>query len=101
MKILIDIPDELKQKIDEGFINQVITNKLWEATRNATPEEPGYWTILDADDDMYRWASICSNCSEITFNAYTIGSEVSDQFCPKCGKKMDLSNTIDTRRNKG
>ena len=37
MKLIIDIPKELKQKIDEGFTNQVIINKLWDATRNGTP----------------------------------------------------------------
>ena len=37
MKLIIDIPKELKQKIDEGFTNQVIINKLWDATRNSTP----------------------------------------------------------------
>ena len=37
MKILIDIPNELKQKIDEGFTNQVIIGKLWDATKNGTP----------------------------------------------------------------
>ncbi len=37
MKLIIDIPEELKQKIDEGFTNQVITNKLWDATKNGTP----------------------------------------------------------------
>ena len=37
MKLIIDIPEELKQKIDEGFTNQVIIGKLWTATRNGTP----------------------------------------------------------------
>ena len=37
MKIIIDIPDELKQKIDEGFTNQVIIGKLWDATKNGIP----------------------------------------------------------------
>ena len=37
MQIVIDIPEELKQKIDEGFTNQVIINKLWDATRNGIP----------------------------------------------------------------
>lgn len=37
MQIVIDIPEELKQKIDEGFTNQVITNKLWDTTRNGIP----------------------------------------------------------------
>jgi len=36
MQIVIEIPKELKQKIDEGFTNQVIINKLWDATRNGT-----------------------------------------------------------------
>jgi hypothetical protein len=39
MKLIIDIPKELKQKIDEGFTNQVIINKLWDATRNGIPLE--------------------------------------------------------------
>ena len=39
MKLIIDIPEELKQKIDEGFTNQVIINKLWDATKNGTPLE--------------------------------------------------------------
>jgi len=37
MRLIIDIPEELKQKIDEGFTNQVIIGKLWEATKNGTP----------------------------------------------------------------
>ncbi len=37
MKIIIDISKELKQKIDEGYTNQVIINKLWDATRNGIP----------------------------------------------------------------
>lgn len=36
MKMIIDIPEELKQKIDEGFTNQVIINKLWDAAKNGT-----------------------------------------------------------------
>ena len=39
MKLIIDIPEELKQKIDEGFTNQVIINKLWDATKDGIPLE--------------------------------------------------------------
>ena len=47
MKLIIDIPKELKQKIDEGFTNQVIINKLWDATKNGIPLEQIRQEILD------------------------------------------------------
>ena len=37
MKLVIDIPEGLKERIDQGFTNQVIINKLWDATKNSTP----------------------------------------------------------------
>jgi hypothetical protein len=50
MKLIIDISEELKQKIDEGLTNQVIINKLWDATRNGTPLPKGHGRILDEKD---------------------------------------------------
>lgn len=49
MQIVIDIPDGLKQKIDEGFINQVIIDKLFKAARNAKPLPKYYGRLIDAD----------------------------------------------------
>lgn len=50
MQIVIDIPEGLKQKIDEGFYNQDITGKLWDATKNGTPLPAGHGRLIDADD---------------------------------------------------
>lgn len=47
MEIVIDIPEGLKQKIDEGFYNQDITGKLWNATKNGTPRPKGHGDLID------------------------------------------------------
>ena len=64
MELIIDIDEELKQKIDEGFTNQVIINKLWDATRNGTPLdkiraeiEPTRKMYLDMND--IDWLNGC------------------------------------------
>ena len=50
MQIVINIPKNLKQKIDEGFTNQVITYKLWDATKNGTvlPDNPTNGDMIKA-----------------------------------------------------
>lgn len=47
---MIDIPEELKQKIDEGFTNQVIINKLWDATKNGIPLPKGHGKLIDVKE---------------------------------------------------
>lgn len=51
MQIVIDISEVLKQKIDEGFTNQVIIGKLWDATKNGT-------LLTECDDAISREAAI-------------------------------------------
>ena len=79
MQIVIDIPKKLKQKIDEGFTNQVITYKLWDATKNGTPLPTGHWILTD-DDFVY-----CSECED---SYYPRPIDASWYYCPHCGAKM-------------
>ena len=81
MKIVIEIPDNLKKKIDDGFTSQVIISKLWEAVRDGTPVVHGEW-IYEKGFTADTWE--CDQCHE----AQTKKSN----FCPSCGADMRGAN---------
>lgn len=49
MKIVIDIPYGTYDAIQQGFINQVITNKLWNSVKIGVPLPKNHGRLIDAD----------------------------------------------------
>ena len=55
MQIVIDISDGTKQKIDNGFISQVIINHLWDAVKNGTPLPEHYGDLIDRNELLKQY----------------------------------------------
>ena len=75
MKLIIDIPEEMWERVKDGYVPLGISKYL----KNGEPydERPqGEWLI--SSSEFLNWE--CSLCHES--NAFE------DNFCPNCGAKM-------------
>lgn len=92
MKIVIELPRGTKQAIDIGVINQVLTNKVWDAIRHGIPfdelteprmviyESDGY-----ADGAPVYDMAICPACN---YRYEDYESAWGESFCPNCGQAL-------------
>ena len=76
MKIVIEIPDEVKHKIDKNLnaCDLDIYDCVMTATKNGTPLPKGHW-ILKEDKHYY-----CSECNDMGVDYW--------DYCPNCGADM-------------
>jgi hypothetical protein len=57
MKIVIDIPSEMYDWLDNGFPDEDDAEKLWQIVKNGTPLPKGHGPLKDAD--MLKTAFPC------------------------------------------
>lgn len=49
MKMVIDIPEDVKAVIDRKGTNETVAETLWQAVKNGTPLQEGHVRLIDAD----------------------------------------------------
>ncbi len=63
MKIVIDIPDEMYDWLDNGFPDEDDAERLWQVVKNGTPLPKGHGRLIDADElfDKIQFADFSSS----------------------------------------
>lgn len=86
MKLIIDIPDNVKRRLDEGHIQNgsIISKSLMNIIKNGTPYEgrpKGKWIDLHCETEIFDNWGECSICGKGIFLW---------KFCPYCGAEMEV-----------
>jgi len=87
MQIVIDIPEDTKNRLCFGITYQKDIQTICEALNDGTPisdNEPktGHWI----ETEYHRWR--CSVCREKGMSEWDNINDVRTNFCPNCGARM-------------
>ena len=85
MRMVIDIPDEWKTRIELNMRpDSIECGELVESIWRGKIFPTGIWEYKDVVDDK-RCVLSCSNCGHMNFSYGT-------PYCPNCGAKMEVEN---------
>lgn len=94
MKLMIDIPEDMWERVQDGYVPLGISKFLIQG--NPYEERPtGHWI------DGYKSIN-CSVCGKIAYskieyswNCFGEYVQVKSDYCPHCGARMEAKNEAD------